>query len=207
MFCYIRESNNLHISADGTLWRKTKNRQQLVLLLKFRQLVYRELHTEMGHLGVDRVVDLARSRFYWPRMQQGITYFITNKCSCIRHKKPSTSVRATMESITTTAPFEMVSIDFLLLEKNQRRFEYILLVVDHFTKYAQAYPTRNKRARTVAEKLFNDYIPRFGFPARLHSDQDGEFENQLLRQLNKLTGVSKSRTTPYHPQGNGQVKG
>ena len=85
MFCYIREWNNLHISADGTLWRKTKNRQQLVLPLKFRQLVYRELHTEMGHLGVDRVLDLARSRFYWPRMQQDITYFITNKCSCIRH--------------------------------------------------------------------------------------------------------------------------
>ena len=130
----------------------------------------------MGHLGVDRVLDLARSRFYWPRMQQDITYFITNKCGCIRHKKPSTSVRAPMESITTTAPFEMVSIDFLHLEKSQRGFEYILLVVDHFTRYAQAYPTRNKTARTVAEKRCNDYIPRFGFPARLHRDQGGDLK-------------------------------
>ena len=64
MFCYIREWNNLHTSSDGTLWRKTKNRQQLVLPLKLRQLVYRQLHMEMGHLGVNRVVDLARSRFY-----------------------------------------------------------------------------------------------------------------------------------------------
>ena len=42
--------------------------------------------------------------------------------------------------------------------------------------YAQVYPTRHKTVRTVAEKLFNDYIPRFGFPFRLHSGQCAEVE-------------------------------
>ena len=145
------------------------------------------------------MVDLARSRFYWLRMQQDITCFITNECSCIQLKKPSTSVRAPMESITTTAPFEMVLIDFLHLEKSQRGFEYILLIVDHFTRYARAYPTRNKTAQTVAEKLFNDYIPRFEFPARIHSDQGGEFENQLLRQVNWCLQVSHNAVPPPPP--------
>ena len=40
-------------------------------------------------------------------------------------------------------------------------------------------------------------------PSRLHSDQGGEFENQTIRQLNKLLSIEKSRTTPYHPQSNG----
>ena len=104
--CYLREWNKLHILADGILWRQTKSRLQLVLPTKFKQLVYQELHIEMGHLGVDRVVDLARSRFYWPYMQREIEYFIANSCHCIQQKKPQIPTRAPVESITTTAPFD-----------------------------------------------------------------------------------------------------
>ena len=202
----LHEWFKLYIDKEGVLRRKNGDQHQIVLPRKYHRTVLIELHDNMAHLGSERVLLLARDRFYWPRMQRDVEHYVRNICRCVKQKPPRLKTRAPLQPIVTTSPFELVSIDFVHLEKLSGGYEYILVIIDHFTRYAQAYPTRNKAAKTVAEKLYNDYILRFGFPAKIHHDQGGEFENKLLNNLENLCGVGHCRTTPYHPQGNGQVE-
>ena len=94
----------------------------------------------------------------------------------------------------------------LHLDQSSGGYEYIMLIVDHFTKLVQGYAARNKSEHTAAERLFNEYFPHFGFPSQIIHDQGGEFGNKMFKQLSELSGIKNLRTIPYHPEGNGIVE-
>lgn len=95
---------------------------------------------------------------------------------------------------------------YLTLEPSTGGQQNILIITDHFTRYAQVIPTRNQTAQTTAEVLFNNYIVHYGIPERLHSDQGANFESKVIEELCRMTGITKSCTTSYHPQSNGMCK-
>ena len=64
--------------------------------------------------------------------------------------------------------------------------------LSHFSRYAQAIPTRSETAKTTARVLFDNYIVYYGFPARIHSNQGVNFESNLIKELCKIAGVEKS---------------
>ena len=201
----LREIENLEVMPDGTLYRIKGDQKQLVLPQKLRPLIYSELHTKMGHLGKERTLHLARERFYWPKMEEDIHYFITKLCSCVKKKKPHIQKVAQMQTFTSSSPLELVSVDFLHLDPSGR-YQYLLVLTDHFSRFTKAYATTNKSAKTAADCIYNDFMMCYGIPEKILSDQGKEFENKLFHRLATLSGVKKLRTTPYHPQTNGQVE-
>ena len=188
------------------LYRTTTHYKQIVLPEIYHQIVYTELHEKMAHLGPDKVVDLSRRRFYWPYMAKEIEHYVRKKCSCIISKKPNIPEKAALTPIEATYPFEIISIDYLHLDRCKGGYEYALVVCDHFTRFTQSYATKNKNSKSAADKLFNEFILQYGFPKRIHHDRGKEFNSNLFKQLHKLSGIKSSNTTPYHPMGDGQVE-
>ena len=70
----------------------------------------------------------------------------------------------------------------------------------------EAYPLKDKTARSVADALMDIWLPRFGFPLFLHSDQGKEFDNVMIHTLSELLGTVKTKTTLYHPRSDGLVE-
>lgn len=122
---------------------------------------------------------------------------------CNLAKTPDPSARAPLESIRTSAPMELVCIDFWSAEDHKQHSVDVLVVTDHFIKLAHAFPCTNQTAKPVARKLWDHVFCVYGFPQRIHSDQGANFECELRAELLRLSGVSKSHTTAYHPMGNG----
>ena len=92
------------------------------------------------------------------------------------------------------------------LPESEKGNKYLLIVIDYFAKWPEAYPIPDQEATTVAEVLVREFIYRYGVPQELHSDQGRNFESAVFAGVCKLLGMHKTQTTPLHPQSDGMVE-
>ena len=118
----------------GILLRKTGTRSQIVLPRKYRLVVYQELLQKLGHVGAERVTALARDRYFWPHMKRDMEHSVQKACPCLKKWKPARHKKGPLMNLTSTMQFDLVSADYVHQEKSKGGAEYLLVIVDHFTR-------------------------------------------------------------------------
>jgi len=200
---------------DGILYKKweapslKRSVFQLVVPQKRVRQILEEAHDSPfgGHFGVNKTLDKIRRRFYWASCKQDVEQWCRTCKICISRKGPSEKGKSPLQLYNVGSPFERLQVDILgPLPTTTSGNKYLLVFVDCFTKWVEAFPLRNFRAKKVAEIFVNQVVSRHGVPLEVHTDQGRNFESKLFAELMKLLGIKKTRTTPLHPQSDGQVE-
>ncbi len=106
-----------------------------------------------------------------------------------------------------TYAFEIIHADLVgPLPETKSGNVYLLVVVDRLTRYAEIFALPNKQSHTVAAVMVAEVYTRHNHIRCLITDQGGEFQSMLFREISKLFGIKQLRTTAYHPQCNGMVE-
>ena len=115
------------------------------------------------------MLDLMCDWFFWPHMAAQVKELIRkyHPCLAFKAKQP----KAPLENIMATYPLELVHLDYLCLEPGKGLEESVLVVTDHFTRYAWAYVTRTQTGQTTAKTLWDKFIVQYGSSEKILLDQ------------------------------------
>ena len=159
---------------QGVLYRRitpvdAKPRLQLILPPSHRNKAMEGCHDQVGHLGLDRVLELLKDQFYWPQMYNDVASYLNSCPRCLRRKLQVD--QAPLLNIEVNQPLELVHLDYLKIEPSKGNVENVLIITDHFTRHAQAFLSKSQTALTTAKLLWNNFILHYGFPAKIITDQ------------------------------------
>jgi transposase InsO family protein len=199
----------------GVLYRRWESEDglrvvwQVVLPVKYRSDLIRLLHSGMtgGHAGLTKTSEQVKYRAYWVGWTADVRAEVGRCDACAQYHRGSAPRQVGLQPMPVGEPWERLGIDITGPHpRSSRGNEYALTVVDHFTKWAEAYAIPNHQATTVARKLVNELFTRFGTPLQILSDQGTEFGSQLMQEIYKWLDIDKLRTSPYRPQCNGATE-
>jgi len=140
-------------------------------------------------------------------MREDIKKYCKTCNDCQINKPSRKKIRAPLKPIPVAEPFERVGVDCMgpmTLTENGNRF--VVVFIDHFTKYVEAFATADITALTKARLFLQKFVCRHGAPLILQSDLGTDFMSQLMKEITTICSTHQMHTTAYHPMANGEVE-
>ena len=209
---FMKKEGRLYLNKDGIV--ACKRREEDKVLYKYNAIVLPQLyqtellfrsHDQMGHQGIDKVYQRILKCFEWPGMKKACEKWVTACLSCQQVKDPR-KLRFPLQSIESSEFNEVVQIDHQKICMTDSGYHQVLVMIDHFTKYAEAVPCITASAEETCDHLINTWIARHGCPMTFQSDNGTAFVGQLTKELMRRSQVAQAHSTTYHPQTNGLVE-
>ena len=206
----LKMIEHLHLQDDGVLKAviPLNNRRRAVVICpgKQRREVIAEKH-ESAHLGIGKTAARIRLEWYWPGMFADVRRYVSACANCQQSKVVKSKLNEGQYHLYAGRPWQTLAVDLRgPFPKTERGNTQILVMTDHFTRWCDAIPIPDGKTDTVEKTLEERVIAYFGNPEKIHTDQGRQFESQLFKELCSLWGTKKTRSSPYHPQGNSVVE-
>lgn len=183
---------------------------QIVLPQGYREDVLRLAHETplAGHLGIRKTQAKIMRHFYWPKLHRDVVAFCRSCHSCQLAGKPNQKVPpAPLSPVPVVEePFSRVVIDCVgPLPRTRKGNEFLLTIMDVTTRFPEAVPLRNIKARTIIEALIG-FFSRFGLPKQVQHDQGTNFVSGVFQDVMCELGISQAVSSAYHPQSQGVLE-
>jgi hypothetical protein len=194
-----------------TLRMKSKIRTQLRLCLPkcLRKRVLQQVHGGLlaAHPGVVHTYDKLRENVWWPSLLKDVAKHVTNCVVCVKNKSKQFSDIPVRPMSIPQGPFMVIHVDITgPLPCSNNGNLYILVAVDRFTRYVEAWPMPDQQTKTVTMTFIRGFVCRHGIPLIVVSDRGSPFVSHLAMDLYKELGIKRIKTTAWHPQSNGLVE-
>jgi len=141
-------------------------------VLRYRLFQMTHAGPTAAHLDPLGITLLLRQSYYWRGMKRDVENWYMQCDDCARGKGPPLRPRGHLKKIQVGAPLDLVTMDVLSgLPTATDGSKYVLVVVDAFTKWVEAYALPDQEASTCMTAAYNGFFARFGLPRQLHSTE------------------------------------
>lgn len=169
---------------NGLVYRTVGKKLQFYVPNELIDNVIRTCHDNMGHVGVEKVVELIQNSYWFPSIKEKVKLYISKCLKCLSFSPNSDKTEGFLHSIPKgNLPFNTIHIDHLgPFEKAPRGYKYIFLVTDALTEFVKLFPTKNTNSNEVIKHLKN-YFNCYSRPIRIISDRGCAFTSALFKDF------------------------